>query len=123
MPGVALFDMDRTLVRRNTAQLYVRYQRKIGEATWADTARVAYWMVQYTLGVVDAEGVARRALLPLAFHNCTSAKNHRGFVDKTVTQLLLAGHLSQWDSRSSDVVSLSGDLKIPSVIFVATSRK
>ncbi len=66
MPGVALFDMDRTLVRRNTAQLYVRYQRQIGEATLFDSLRAAWWMLQYTLGVVDAEGVAKRALRPLA---------------------------------------------------------
>jgi HAD superfamily hydrolase (TIGR01490 family) len=60
--GVALFDMDRTLVRKNTAQLYVRYQRSIGEATWKDSARVAWWMAQYTLGVIDAEAIAVQAL-------------------------------------------------------------
>ena len=32
----ALFDMDRTLVRIDTATLYVRYQRDRGEATWRD---------------------------------------------------------------------------------------
>ena len=64
--AVALFDMDRTLVRKNTAQLYVRYQRSIGEATWRDTARVALWMAQYTMGIVDAEKIAVRALRPLA---------------------------------------------------------
>jgi len=65
VPGVALFDMDRTLVRRNTAQLYVQYQREIGEADWRDTLRVAWWMVQYTFGVVDAEAIAVRALQTL----------------------------------------------------------
>jgi HAD superfamily hydrolase (TIGR01490 family) len=63
--AVALFDMDRTLVRKNTAQLYVRYQRKIGEATWRDTAKVAWWMVQYTFGIVDYEKVAVSALRSL----------------------------------------------------------
>jgi HAD superfamily hydrolase (TIGR01490 family) len=62
VPGVALFDMDRTLVRRNTAQLYVRYQREIGEAGWRDSLRVAWWLAQYTLGVVDAEAIAVRAI-------------------------------------------------------------
>ncbi len=62
MPRAALFDMDRTLVRRETATLYVRYQRAIGEATWRDTVRVAYWVAQYTLGIVDAPEVASRAL-------------------------------------------------------------
>lgn len=61
----ALFDMDRTLVRRETASLYVRYQREIGEATWRDTARTLFWVAQYTLGVIDAPKVAARATLSL----------------------------------------------------------
>lgn len=62
VPGVALFDMDRTLVRRNTAQLYVRYQRELGEVGWRDSMRVAWWVAQYTMGIVDAQAVAVRAL-------------------------------------------------------------
>jgi HAD superfamily hydrolase (TIGR01490 family) len=58
----ALFDMDRTLVRVDTATLYVRYQRDKGEATVRDVARVAWWMLQYTLGVIDAPRVAERAM-------------------------------------------------------------
>jgi HAD superfamily hydrolase (TIGR01490 family) len=58
----ALFDMDRTLVRVDTGTLYVRYQRSKGEATWRDAARVAWWMLQYTAGVIDAERVAEQAL-------------------------------------------------------------
>src|SRR5690606_1165663 len=42
----ALFDMDRTLLRVETAILYVRHQRKLGEATWRDAARAAYWLAQ-----------------------------------------------------------------------------
>lgn len=57
----ALFDMDRTLVRKETASLYVRYQRSIGEARLRDAVRVLYWVGQYTLGVVDAPEVAARA--------------------------------------------------------------
>lgn len=59
----ALFDMDRTLVRIDTATLYVRYRRDVGEATWRDVTQVAWWMLQYTLGVIDAERVAEQALL------------------------------------------------------------
>jgi HAD superfamily hydrolase (TIGR01490 family) len=58
----ALFDMDRTLVRVDTALLYTRYQRDVGEATWRDSARVGWWALQYTLGVIDAPSVAKRAL-------------------------------------------------------------
>lgn len=59
---LALFDMDRTLVRKNTASLYVRYQREIGEASLFDLARTTWWLLEYTLGVVDAEAVAVKAL-------------------------------------------------------------
>jgi HAD superfamily hydrolase (TIGR01490 family) len=65
MPA-ALFDLDRTLVRKETATSYVRYMRKRGGATWKDTARVTWWVAQYTLGVIDALDVARRAALGLA---------------------------------------------------------
>jgi len=54
--------MDRTLVRKNTASLYVRYQREIGEASLVDMARASWWLLEYTLGVVDAEAVAVKAL-------------------------------------------------------------
>src|SRR4051812_38282728 len=66
MTRAALFDMDRTLVRRETASLYVRYQRTLGEATRRDSLRVLYWVAQYTAGIIDAPEVAARALAPLA---------------------------------------------------------
>src|SRR5437016_2519730 len=56
----ALFDMDRTLVRKETGTLYVRYQRAIGEATRRDLLRVMFWVAQYTLGMIDAPVVAAR---------------------------------------------------------------
>lgn len=63
MPRVAaLFDMDRTLVRKDTARLYTQYRRDRGEATWRDALQVAFWAVQYTLGIIDAPNVARQAL-------------------------------------------------------------
>jgi HAD superfamily hydrolase (TIGR01490 family) len=61
----ALFDMDRTLVRRETGSLYVRYQREIGEATARDLARTSIWVLQYTLGILDASRVAEKVLLTI----------------------------------------------------------
>jgi HAD superfamily hydrolase (TIGR01490 family) len=58
----ALFDMDRTLVRRDTASLYVRYRRDIGEAGMREALRVGWWILQYSFGVIDAERVAERAV-------------------------------------------------------------
>ncbi len=62
MPRGALFDMDRTLIRTDTATLYVRYQRDIGEADWRDGVKLAWWLMQYTLGTIDAPRVARKVL-------------------------------------------------------------
>lgn len=61
----ALFDMDRTLVRVNTAPLYVRWQFTRGEATRVDVARTLWWVAQYTFGVIDAETIAARAALAM----------------------------------------------------------
>jgi HAD superfamily hydrolase (TIGR01490 family) len=58
----ALFDMDRTLVREHTARLYTRYQRDLGELTIWRYLRNSVWLVQYTLGRINAEHVAQLAL-------------------------------------------------------------
>lgn len=65
-PRAALFDMDRTLVRKETASLYVRYLRDIGEASTFDLLKTFYWVGQYTLGLLDAENMAEKALGSLA---------------------------------------------------------
>lgn len=58
----ALFDMDRTLVRKETATLYVKYQRDIGQATTLDLLKALYWVGQYTLGILDIDKVADKVL-------------------------------------------------------------
>lgn len=65
MARAALFDLDRTLVRKDTATLYVKWQREVGLATTRDLARTMYWVMQYTFGVLDAHAVARRAIATL----------------------------------------------------------
>lgn len=61
MPA-ALFDMDRTLLRGESASAFVRHQFSRGEADLCDLLRVAWWLGQYTLGVIDIETVSTRAL-------------------------------------------------------------
>lgn len=66
MTRAALFDMDRTLVRRETASLWMRYQRDIGEATRLDALRVSFWVLQYTFGVIRVDAVVERVTRTLA---------------------------------------------------------
>lgn len=61
----ALFDMDRTLVRKETGSLYVRYQRDRGQASTIDLLKTLYWVGQYTLGILDADKVADKVLLSM----------------------------------------------------------
>src|SRR5690606_3393722 len=62
MTRIALFDMDKTLVRKDTAGLYIRYEYDIGRASLWRVARVFGWRVRYTLGWLPAEQVAQRVL-------------------------------------------------------------
>lgn len=66
MKRAALFDLDRTLVRKETATLYVKWQREVGQATTRDLLRTMYWVLQYTFGVLDMPAVAARAVATLA---------------------------------------------------------
>ncbi len=75
--------MDRTLLRKETASLYVRFQIDEGQATWRDMARTTMWVAQYTLGILDAEKVAEKALLAI-----------RG-----LPELVLAARCDDWFSR------------------------
>jgi len=101
----ALFDMDKTLVARNTAELYVRFQRDIGEATWLDSLRLTSWLVQYSFGVLDAPGVATRIIGGYRGQAEAEliAKCERWYPDYVVPHLsaagaeVVAGHLAQGD--------------------------
>ena len=62
----ALFDLDGTITRVDTARLYVRYQRDLGEVPLSTALRVAGWVLQHRLGIVDAPKVAASALGTLA---------------------------------------------------------
>ena len=64
--AAAFFDMDRTLVRENTGRLYVRYLRQRRKAKLGHSLRVAYWVLQYKLGLLDAEKATKRALRSMA---------------------------------------------------------
>ncbi|HTJ83691.1 MAG TPA: HAD family phosphatase [Polyangiaceae bacterium] len=82
-PRLAMFDMDRTLLSKETATLYVKYERDIGEASTRDLARTMYWVAQYTLGILDAEKIGRRALAKL----------------EGVPELVIAARCDDWFER------------------------
>ncbi len=66
MKRACLLDLDRTLVRVNTAALYTRWQVREGEARRRDAAKVLWWLARYALGAIDAEAIARGLARPMA---------------------------------------------------------
>lgn len=62
----AFFDVDRTLLAINSGRRYVRWQVSEGQLRLRDMARMSYWTLQYTLGVLDAERVSRNAAQTIA---------------------------------------------------------
>ncbi len=101
----ALFDMDRTLVRKDTATLWMRYQRDIGEANLRDAAKVAFWLLQYTLGVIDAERVAEAVVRDYA------GKEERWMIDtcRTWFRGYVLEHVSEAGRRAVERHRTAGD--------------
>jgi HAD superfamily hydrolase (TIGR01490 family) len=64
--GAALFDMDGTLIDGDSDWLYLRWERQRGEVSAIEMLRVLSWLFQHSLGVLDAERVAQRALRMLS---------------------------------------------------------
>jgi HAD superfamily hydrolase (TIGR01490 family) len=51
----ALFDIDGTLIARNSASLYMKHLRRTGAAKRRDVARTLYYLARYKLGLLDID--------------------------------------------------------------------
>ena len=61
----AFFDMDRTLIRANSATLWLRFLRQRGEIGALRALRAIGWIAQYKLAVLDMEAVIAKATMDL----------------------------------------------------------
>jgi HAD superfamily hydrolase (TIGR01490 family) len=62
MPTAAFFDLDGTLLTVNSADLWVRRERRLGRITRWQLARAGLWLGGYKLGFLDMEAALRAAL-------------------------------------------------------------
>lgn len=64
MSGVpaAFFDVDGTLLARNSAPLYMRHLRRTGQARRRDVAWTLYYLLRYKFGLLDIEGTLGESL-------------------------------------------------------------
>lgn len=61
MAAIAFFDFDKTLVWKNTAALWVRRERRLGNLSLSMALRGAWWAMLYELGLIHADDLLRDA--------------------------------------------------------------
>lgn len=64
--GIAFFDLDRTLLAANTAQMWLKREVAQGHVTRWQMVRAMAWLAQYSLGFVALEEAAKLAIASLA---------------------------------------------------------
>jgi HAD superfamily hydrolase (TIGR01490 family) len=66
MPRAAFFDFDKTLISRNSATLWIRFELAAGRVTrWQALQALAY-LLRYSLGAADMSDAIRRSVASLA---------------------------------------------------------
>jgi phosphoserine phosphatase len=58
----ALFDVDGTLIARNSATLYMRHLRRTGQARRRDLAWTLYYLLRYKLGRLDIDEALQESM-------------------------------------------------------------
>lgn len=51
------FDLDHTLLRGNSANLFIKYMLRRGELGWLDVMKGAYYTLRYKLNIIDIDEV------------------------------------------------------------------
>jgi HAD superfamily hydrolase (TIGR01490 family) len=64
--AAAFFDMDRTLLRVNTGELWLRWLRRHHEISLGRTLQALAWLVQYKMAILDMEAVTTRVIAEMA---------------------------------------------------------
>jgi HAD superfamily hydrolase (TIGR01490 family) len=65
-PGVAFFDLDRTLIDINSGRAWVSAERKAGFITLPQLIKASWWITRYHMGWADLEAPLRAAIKALA---------------------------------------------------------
>ncbi len=87
MSVAAFFDMDRTLIRVNSGELWISYLRERGELSLRGMLRAMAWLGQYKLAILDAETVAARIASDMAGDlEAELEQKSRGFFEERIAR-------------------------------------
>src|SRR6266849_2044216 len=64
--AIAFFDLDRTLLARNSGSLWIKSELGLGHITRLQALRASFWVARYQLGFASIEDALLRAIRFLA---------------------------------------------------------
>ena len=60
--AIAFFDLDRTLIAKNSASLWIKSELREGQISTWEALRAGSWLLRYRLGFANMEDAVRRAI-------------------------------------------------------------
>jgi HAD superfamily hydrolase (TIGR01490 family) len=69
MRAAAFFDLDHTVLRKDTGTSWMRFLHRRGELSTAELGRAMWWALLYKAAVLDMEALATRLAAELAGHD------------------------------------------------------
>lgn len=91
---VAFFDLDKTLISRNSATLWLRHEWDAGRIRAGQAVRAATWVLRYSLGVADMHEPIRRAVAQIRGEPEAEIRERTSrFYERTVRPLYRPGGL------------------------------
>ncbi len=78
MGAIAFFDVDKTLLSRNSAAMWVRRERRLGNLSLPQAVRGAFWAALYELGLIHADDLIRDAARTL------KGRREQDVIDRTL---------------------------------------
>jgi HAD superfamily hydrolase (TIGR01490 family) len=76
--GIAFFDVDKTLLARNSARLWLRRELRLGHVTKMQVVQAGIWLLRYELGFARADDALRKAARAMR------GVSERGIIDRTL---------------------------------------
>ncbi len=76
--AIAFFDVDKTLLGKNSATLWLKRELRMGTISWFQALRAAIWVGLYSLGLIRADDAIRVAIKGL------KGRSERDIIERTM---------------------------------------
>lgn len=99
-PRIAFFDLDKTLISRNSATLWLRAELASGRLSRLRALHAFTYVVRYSLGLVDIEAAIRRSVTTIAGQReAEMAARAAQFYDSSVRTIFRPGARAVLDAH------------------------